>query len=414
MLLFLTAGAVVLVISFVCSICEAVLLSINHAQIEALTRKHRAAGQLLSGFKRNIDTPIAAILILNTAAHTMGAAVAGATYSDVFDERSLWLFTVVFTLLVLLFTEIVPKTLGVSHASRLAAPVAFVIRIFTIALKPLVLISEKLSSRVRGGRAVPVTSVEEIRLLAALGRNEGIVGIRTAGMIVGATLLRKMRAIDVMIPRPRVEFLSATDSREQAQRKLKETSFSRFPFSPTAELDEVTGVVLARDLLFWMHEHPVGEIDWPSVTSDALIVPESMRLNALMKTFQTKRRHLAVVVDEYGSVEGIATMEDVLEEVVGEIDDESDEPDLRLWGHPDGSLHVRASTDLRRVSSALGLEWSPESEVTTLGGLITERLGRIPVPGDVLHWRGHRLEVLAADQRRAELVRIVPIGRAGD
>jgi CBS domain containing-hemolysin-like protein len=257
-----------------------------------------------------------------------------------------------------------------------------------------------------------VTSVEEIRLLAALGRNEGIVGIRTAGMIVGATLLRKMRAIDVMVPRPRVEFLSATDSREQAQRKLKETSFSRFPFSPTAELDEVTGVVLARDLLFWMHEHPVGEIDWPSVTSDALIVPESMRLNALMKLFQTKRRHLAVVVDEYGSVEGIATMEDVLEEVVGEIDDESDEPDLRLWGHPDGSLHVRASTDLRRVTSALGLEWSPESEVTSLGGLITERLGRIPTPGDALHWRGHRLEVLAANQRRAELVRIVPMGRA--
>jgi CBS domain containing-hemolysin-like protein len=413
MLLFLTAVSVVLVVSFVCSICEAVLLSINHAQIEALTRKHGAAGRLLSGFKRNIDTPIAAILILNTAAHTMGAAVAGATYSGVFGERSLWLFTVVFTLVVLLFTEIVPKTLGVSHASRLAAPVAFVIRLLTFALKPLVLISENLSSRLRGGRAVPVTSVEEIRLLAALGRNEGIVGVRTADMIVGATLLRNMRAIDVMIPRPRVAFLSGVDSREAALRKLTETSFSRFPFSPTSELDEVTGVVLARDLLFWMHEHPVGEIDWPSVTSDALIVPESMRLNALLKTFQTERRHLAIVVDEYGGVEGIATMEDVLEEVVGEIDDESDEPDLGLRRHPDGSLHVRASTDLRRVSSALGLEWSPESEVTTLGGLITERLGRIPVPGDVLDWRGHRLEVLAADQRRAELVRIVPIGTAG-
>jgi CBS domain containing-hemolysin-like protein len=413
MLLFLTAVSVVLVVSFVCSICEAVLLSINHAQIEALTRKHGAAGRLLSGFKRNIDIPIAAILILNTAAHTMGAAVAGATYSDVFDERSLWLFTVVFTLVVLLFTEIVPKTLGVSHASRLAAPVALVIRLLTFALKPLVLISENLSSRLRGGRAVPITSVEEIRLLAALGRNEGIVGVRTADMIVGATLLRNMRAIDVMIPRPRVAFLSGVDSREAALRKLTETSFSRFPFSPTAELDEVTGVVLARDLLFWMHEHPDGEIDWPSVTSDALIVPESMRLNALLKTFQTERRHLAIVVDEYGGVEGIATMEDVLEEVVGEIDDESDEPDLRLWRHPDGSLHVEASTDLRRVSSALSLEWSPESEVTTLGGLITERLGRIPAPGDVLDWRGHRLEVLAADQRRAELVRIVPIGTAG-
>jgi CBS domain containing-hemolysin-like protein len=146
----------------------------------------------------------------------------------------------------------------------------------------------------------------------------------------------------------------------------------------------------------------------PSVTIEALFVPESTRVETLLKTFQAEQRHLAVVVDEFGGVEGIATLEDVIEEVFGDIEDESDEPVARLWQRPDGSLEVRAGTELRRVCAALNLEWLPELEVTSLGGLITERLGRIPVVGETLDWRGHRLEVLAADSRRPRLVRITP------
>jgi len=407
MVYFTTAITVVLVVSFLCSVFESVLLSINHAQIEALSQRHARAGRLLSGFKRNIDVPIAAILILNTAAHTIGAAVAGASYSSVFSEQTLWIFTIVFTIAVLLFTEILPKTLGVTLAPVLATPVAFGIRMLTFALKPLVLMSEVVSRRLRGGRAVPITSVEEIRLLAALGRNEGIVGTRTADMIVGATLLRKMRVQDVMLPRQKIVYLSATDDRDAVLHKLMDSRFSRFPFSPTDELDDVTGIVLARELMFWLHEHPDGPIDWSAVTTEPLVVPEMQRLDRLLRTFQTGRRHMAIVVDEYGDVEGIATLEDVLEEVVGEIEDESDEPERRLWRQPDGSLQVRASTDLRKVCTALGLSWSPEAEFTTLGGLIAEQLGRIPAVGDALDWRGFRLQVLAASGRRAELVRIV-------
>ena len=408
MFIFLSAVGVALVVSFICSLCEAVLLSINHAQVEGLAKRHAVAGRLMSGFKRNIDVPIAAILILNTTAHTIGAAVSGATYSDVFDERTLWVFTIVFTLVMLLLTEIVPKTLGVSFASRLAAPVAFVIRAMTFALKPLVVVSEYLSRHLRGGTAAPVTSVEEIRLLASLGRSEGVFGVRTADMILGATMLRKMRAVDVMIPRHKVAFLSGTESREEVLKTMREMEYSRYPFSRTAELDDVSGVVLARDLLFWIHEHPGQDIDWDSVLGEALVVPESTRLEDLLKTFQTEQRHLAIVVDEFGDVEGIATLEDVIEEIVGEIEDESDEPVPRIWRRPDGSIDSRGGIELRRVCSMLGMDWSPEGEVTTIGGLVTETLGRIPVVGDALEWRGYRLEVLAANPRRAELIRISP------
>jgi Mg2+/Co2+ transporter CorB len=125
MLTFVAAVTVALVVSFSCSIFESVLLSINHAQVEALSQRHGRAGRLMTTFKRNIDTPIAAILIVNTIAHTIGSAVAGASYASVFDGETLWIFTIVFTTAVLLFTEIIPKTLGVTYAGRLATTVAY-------------------------------------------------------------------------------------------------------------------------------------------------------------------------------------------------------------------------------------------------------------------------------------------------
>ena len=135
MLIFITAVSVVLVISFLCSIFESVLLSLTRPQIEVLKQRGESAGQLLSSFKENMDVPIAAILILNTAAHTIGAAVAGASYQDVFDTGTLWLFSIIFTIAVLFLTEIIPKTLGVTYAPVLATPVAHGIRWLTTVLR---------------------------------------------------------------------------------------------------------------------------------------------------------------------------------------------------------------------------------------------------------------------------------------
>jgi CBS domain containing-hemolysin-like protein len=406
MLLLVTAISVVLVISFLCSVSEATLLSVSQAQVETLTQKHSRAGRLMAEYKRNIDRPIAAILILNTAAHTVGASVAGASYATLFGPQTLWLFTIVFTVAVLLFTEIIPKTLGVSYAAGLARPAAFGIGIMTFFLRPLVAVSERVSRALRGNADVPVTSVEEIRLLAALGRTEGVVGVRTANMIVGATHLRQLTASDVMLPRQQVVLLSEDMSREQIVTTARNSGHSRFPFSPENDLDQVTGIVIMKDLLYWLHDNPATSIDWSSLVHEPIVVPETMSLLALLRTFQDARRHMAIIVDEYGDVEGIVTLEDVLEEIVGEILDESDRPIEDIWPQPDGSLHVRATVDLRKICSKLDLPWHPEDEVTTVGGLVTELLGRLPVRGDVVEWNGCRVEILAAGERRAELIAV--------
>lgn len=135
-------------------------------------------------------------------------------------------------------------------------------------------------------------------------------------------------------------------------------------------------------------------------------------MNNLLRTFQETRRHMAIVVDEYGGVEGIVTLEDVLEEIVGEIIDESDHYFEDTWPQPDGSLIVLASVEMRKVGEHLGFEWSADPDITSPGGLVAEELGRIPVRGDTVEWGGYRLEVLSASEKRAERIRITPISDA--
>jgi CBS domain containing-hemolysin-like protein len=408
MLLLLTAVSVVLIVSFTCSIFESVLLSLSRAQIEVMVQREKSAGRLLAQFKENIDIPIAAILILNTAAHTIGAAVAGASYSSVFDAGTLWLFSLLFTLAVLLFTEIIPKTLGVSYATALAAPVAYGINWLTIILRPLVLLSERISRLLRRDADVPVTSVEELRVLASLGRTQGVVGVKTAGMIVGATHFRQLHARDVVLPREDVCFLSGEMTRDEVVRYMRQSGHSRFPFSPTGELNDVTGVVLAKDLLYWLLRNDQERINWAAIQREPVVVPEGMTLQKLLDTYQQTHRHLAIVVDEYGSVEGIATLEDVLEEIVGDIKDESDVPVEDILERPDGTLVVRSRVDLRALCAKLQIPWDPDNEVITIGGQVTETLERIPVAGDSVVWNGYRIEVLNADRRRAKLLAIRP------
>lgn len=407
MLIFVIAVMVVLIISFFCSIFESVLLSISRPQVEVMVNEGRRSGRMLANFKDNIDSPIAAILILNTTAHTIGAAVAGASYANVFAANTLWIFSILFTLAVLLFTEIVPKTLGVSYARQFAPAVAYGIDLLTRALKPLVVVSEAISRSLRKEKRIPVTSVEEIRLLATLGRSEGIVGNRTADIIVRATRLRELNASNALLPRKDVKFLYASMDRGTVLKLIRDSGHSRFPFLPRHDSDEVAGIAFAKELLDWMILHPGEEIDWTQMLREPLIVPQSMTLISLLRTFQDERRHLAIVVNEYGSIEGIVTLEDVLEEVVGEIFDESDFNLLQdLHKAPDGRLMVHGHVDLRRLADRLGVTWQEPGDATTVGGLVTEKLERIPVAGDCIDWQGYRIEVTNAGVRRVKLVAI--------
>jgi len=220
-------------------------------------------------------------------------------------------------------------------------------------------------------------------------------------MIVGAAQMQQLQAHDVMLPREEVHLLSGTMTRDEVIEFTRKSGHSRFPLSPTGDLDDAKSVVLVKQLLDWLLQHPDDPIDWESLGREILVVPESLPLPKLLRTYQESRRHLALVVDEYGSVQGIATLEDVLEEVVGDIRDESDDPADEIRENADGTLIVKASTDLRQLSFRLGVVWQPQLDATSVGGLVTEALERIPAVGDSIVWNGYHIEVTHADRTRA-------------
>lgn len=409
MQVFVVAVSVALVVSFMCSIFESVLLSLNHAQVEVLVQKGKPSGKIFKAFKERIDIPISAILITNTAAHTIGTAVAGATYADAFDAETLWVFTVVFTFVVLLFTEIIPKTLGVAYARQLAKPVAFGIRALVVLLRPLVIVSETVSRALRRDKSGPITSLDEIRLLATIGHSEGVVGKQTAQMIVGASDLRKLTASNIMVPRQDVVYLSHDDSPGQVLKTINESGFSRFPYASDGDLDGVVGVVFAKEVLLQLVGSTATEIEWQELVHEAIVVPETVALDSLLRTFRERRRHMALIVDEYGDFQGVVTLEDVVEEIVGDIFDESDMPSEDLWQRPDGSIRAFGSAELHRICRLLEVDLPDDVEVATVGGLFSEVLGRIPRQGDTIDWQGQRLTVLSASRRGVDLVSVVPL-----
>lgn len=401
MIVFVLAVSLAMVFSFLCSISEAVLLTLGHAQVQRLGNSSAAA--ILRRFKQEIDIPIAAVLILNTVAHTVGASVGGAYYGQVFDPSTLWVFSLVFTVAVLVFTEIVPKTLGVSFAPRLAVPVAHGVKLLIAALRPVIFLTRSISGLMTKGKVAPVTSLEEIRILALLGRNEGVVAGRIARIIEAATELRELRAVDVMVPRGGVVSISGRRSLEENLAVMRRSGHSRFPYAPAGDLDEVEGIVLVKDLLFQLQETG-GRVDWASLVAQPVVIPGFTRLDALLRMFQEQRRHMAIVVDEYGGTKGIVTLEDVLEELVGEIEDESDRLDPFITKAPDGALVCKGWAEARKVLEFFGVE--EETEAVSIGGFVADLAGAVPKAGDTVRWRGLEFRVLDASPRRAERLEV--------
>ena len=385
------------------------MLSVQHAQIEALG-KSRAA-EILREFKREIDRPIAAIVSFHTVAHTVGASLCGAMYVHAMSEHSLWAFSLAFTVAVLLFSEIIPKTIGVTYVAQLAAPVAYGVTALAFALKPLLFLTSVVAKILRGDHENPVTSLEEIRLLVALGRTEGALAGRVADMIEGATALRELTAYEVMVPRAQVVFLSGERTVQENLELIRRSQHSRFPYTPDADLDHAKGVILVKDLLFRDGALATfSDLDFAALQTPLLVVPASAPLEKVLRTFQEERRHIAIVVDEYGGTQGLITLEDVLEEIVGEIEDESDRVDQRIFRRADGVFVCRASAETRKLFEILSIDETPE--LVTVGGFVADLVGRVPRTGDVVEFHGFQFSVARASARRAERIEVRRVATA--
>lgn len=326
--------ALVLVISAACSLFEAVLYAVPASRIAVLEHAGRPSGRLLARLRRQIDRPIAAILSLNTLANTGGGALAGAVAARELGEGNLVYFSAAFTLAILLFSEVLPKTMGVVHAGKLAPWIAWPLQGLVVALRPLVGLTRMATRLVwKEEPQEQRVSDEELLSLVGSGLRSGAFKPHEASVIRNVLALETRSARDVMTPRPVVFTLGARVPVREATATEGLGKYSRVPVY-YEDPDDLVGMVHRRDVLAAVAE------DRFDVTLDALLRPlhfvvDSTPLDALLRTFLDRRQHLVAVIDEFGAFAGIVTLEDVLEELIGrEIVDEFDQvADLRAYAH---------------------------------------------------------------------------------
>ena len=311
-------------LSALCSLCEAVLYSLSASQVEMLRKSGYSSAKYLYQLRADIDEPITAILTLNTIANTVGAAFAGASAAKLFgDENVLW-FSALFTITILIFSEILPKTIGVTYAYRLAPFVAHVLHWLVVVLKPIVWICRTITRLLPKRSNDEHISAEELQTIASLSRKSGDIEEDQEKVISNILELKSKIVRQVMTPRTVTFSLNENLTIEEAMKMVTRlSSHSRIP-TYAKEPNNINGIVMRRDIL-----QAAAEDKYLLKLSNLLrpvhFVPETAPLNRILIDFFDRQQHLFVVVDEYGSMTGIISMEDVIEEIVGrEIVDESD------------------------------------------------------------------------------------------
>ena len=326
MFLLIVYVLVALVFSFLCSIAEAVLLSVRSAYVGLLEHEGRPAGRLLRNLRAEINRPLAAILTLNTIAHTVGAAGAGAQAAAVYGSQWLGLASAILTLLILVFSEIIPKTLGARYWRQLAPVTAYGLKFLVWFLKPFVIMAEWFTRGLGPHDEPEGLSRSEFAVMAVEGKREGQLAHHESHILQNLLRLTETRVRDAMTPRlvvfsvPEHMTVGAFVKDHGARR------FSRVPIYKD-DAEHVTGFVLRSDLLL---ANAQGRGDKPvaDFRRDIPVIPDGASLERVFDAFLEQRSHIMLVVDEYGGMEGILTLEDVLETLLGsEIVDEGDVAD---------------------------------------------------------------------------------------
>ncbi len=310
-------------VSFLCSILESVLLSVTPSYVAAEEKAGRRAGAQLRKLKADIDRPLAAILTLNTIAHTAGAAGAGAQALEVFGSAYVALVSVILTLLILVFSEIVPKTIGARYWKRLAPWVASALRPLIAVLYPFVLLSNALASVLARKTTEPTVSREELSAIGEVMAQEGMLEKSESQVLASLLRFRSLTARDIMTPRTVLVALDEATSVAEAARDEAKMRFSRIPVYRGA-IDQVTGYALKHDLLLKLSRGD-GACPVRDIARELVTVADSTRVPELFEQMIRNREHIALVVDRFGGTAGVVTLEDVVETVLGlEIVDEVD------------------------------------------------------------------------------------------
>jgi len=314
--------------SFMCSLWEAVLLSITPTYARIEHKKGTITGRRLQEFKENIDRPLAAILTLNTIAHTVGAIGVGEQAAKIWSDSSPLITRLLvpggMTLAVLILSEIVPKTIGALYWQRLAKFTVFSLRFLMIVLAPLVWMGQLVTRSLKRDSDIPILTRNDFLAMTEMGEQDGVFDAEESQMIGSMIRFQSIQVRDVMTPRTVVSATSQEQTIDNYYRHRKQNQFSRIPTYSEDNIDLTTGYILKIDVAEALIEGR-GEESLANLRRDIVAVGETLPVTELFNTLMKRREHVAVVLDDFGGMAGIVTMEDIIETILGmEIVDETD------------------------------------------------------------------------------------------
>ncbi|MEJ6508382.1 MAG: HlyC/CorC family transporter [Octadecabacter sp.] len=421
-----TAGGILflLVLSGFFSGSETALTAASRSKLRSAADKGDKGAQKAFDVTEDREKLIGSVLLGNNLVNILATAMATAMFTRAFGESGVVAATGIMTVLVLIFAEVLPKTYAITNPERAASIAARPISIIVTVLAPVVASVRVLVRgvlRLFGVETDPDSNIlavrEEIAGALQLGHSEGVVEKEDRDRILGALDLAERTVEEIMLHRTEIEMIDAALPVGDILKLCLDSNHTRLPLFRD-ERENIVGVLHAKDLLRAMHKmladgriepHKMAEFDILTVAMKPYFVPETTTLDDQMRQFLSRRRHFALVVDEYGTLQGLITLEDILEEIVGEITDEFDtDEENDVTQAEDGSYTVDGTMTIRDVNRAT--DWNlPDDEANTVAGLVIHEAQMIPVVGQVFSFHGFRFEVLAKDENRLSELRISPL-----
>jgi Mg2+/Co2+ transporter CorB len=423
---WITSGfiALLLLLSAFFSGSETALTAASRGKLRAQADKGSKGAKQALDVTEDTERLIGAVLLGNNLVNILAASLATALFTRLFGESGVALATLLMTFLVLVFAEVLPKTYAITNPESAAARVSPIIRLVVTVFSPIVGAIRwfvRLMLRLFGVKVDPDGQMlavrEEIAGAISLGHSEGVVEKEDRDRILGALDLNDRTVEEIMLHRSNIEMIDVADDPQAVLAQCLNSAHTRLPLYRD-DPENIIGVIHAKDLLRAMHKLMVQKeasfealngFDVMKVAKKPYFVPETTTLDDQMRQFLRRHAHFALVVDEYGTLQGLITLEDILEEIVGEITDEFDKDDEPTIGKSeDGEYIVEGAMTIRDLNRAT--DWNlPDEEAITVAGLVIHEAQMIPAEGQVFSFHGFRFEVLERQANRIMKLKIRPL-----
>ena len=419
--LSIAAIVILIALSAFFNLSETSLTAASRARMHALDEDGNKKAKLVNKLLSTPEKMIGSVLLGNTLVDVLAAALASNLAVTMYGEVGVAYATAIVTLLIVVFAAVLPKTYALAYSDRVALVVApvmrgviYILTPFTMAIEFVVRQLLKLTPSKADDDANILAAHEEIRGTIDLQAKEGTVAKGDANMLGGVLDLRDLQVADIMVHRTKMESVSADDPADKILDQLLKSQYTRAPVWKD-EPENIIGVLHTKDLLLALGRTgwDPAKLDFMSFATEPWFVPDTTSVKDQLNQFLKKKAQMALVVDEYGEVQGLITLEDILEEIVGQIADEHDAQESHIRPQADGTVNVDGTVAIRDINRHM--DWNlPDDEATTIAGLVIHEARAIPEPGQLFTFHGYRFEIQRKSRNKITALRIKPLPKTDE